>query len=67
MLSVVPLLIDDPELPREARDLLIASSYAGKRPMACVARRKAGEILASRFALTDEELDALLDLCGCGS
>jgi hypothetical protein len=65
LLSVVPLLIDDPELPREARDLLIASSYAGRLPSACVARRKVAEILASRYALTDDELDALLDLHCC--
>lgn len=65
MLSVVPLLIDNPDLPREARDLLIASEYAGRRPAACLARRKVAEILGSRFALSQAELESLLDLCGC--
>lgn len=65
MLSLVPLLIDDPELPRQARDLLIASEYSGQRPSACLARRKAAEILGTHYALSREELETLLDLCGC--
>jgi hypothetical protein len=65
MFSVVPLLIDDPDLPREARDLLIASEYSGRRPAACVARKKVAEILGSRYALSREELESLLDLGGC--
>jgi hypothetical protein len=66
MVSVVPLLIDDPDLPRDARDLLIASQYAGRGPASCVARRKVAEILGSLYALSRDELDSLLDLRGCG-
>jgi hypothetical protein len=60
MLTLVPLLIDEPGVPQAARDLLVASRYAASREVARAARSKAGSILAQHYGLSRDDLEALL-------
>lgn len=60
MLSLIPLLIDDPSLPRHARDALIIADRAADPAVQVAARRRAGRILRSTYALDCDDLDDLL-------
>jgi hypothetical protein len=60
MLNLLPLLIDEPDLPKEARDLLLGASWLRHSAVAQRARAHAANILGRRFALSREELAELL-------
>jgi hypothetical protein len=62
MISLIPLLIDEPQLPREARDALMVSQLAADPSLAARARLVAGRIIARELGLGLQELAELLGL-----
>lgn len=61
MLSFIPLLTQDPDLPRVARDALLGIEAAP--PAAAEARRRvAATALRAAFDLREEEVAALLGI-----
>lgn len=65
MLNLLPLLIDDPDLPKEARDLLLGAHWVPHAQVARRARAHVAGILGRRFALSREELVDLLGPIDC--
>jgi hypothetical protein len=62
MISLIPLLIDEPQMPREARDALVVAELAADPRVAARAKVKAGNILARELGLGLQELCELLGL-----
>jgi hypothetical protein len=56
MISLIPLLIDEPQMPREAREALMVAQLAADPGLVAKAKVKAGKIMAEELGVGLQEL-----------